>query len=197
MKTMAIHAFASIVAMPAATLPVAGTVENFDYAVGHDGVIGVKTGSDSAALGCWTFAAQRTVDGAIRVVYGTVLGVPATRQGLVEPALAAGTALASAVPGTVRLMTVLPAGSVVGELTAPWREEPVPIVTTRALTGLVMSGTRIAFRPGLRRLAGSAIRRGEQIGTLTASGITGTSSTGLAAARSAAGPSITWRLSRL
>ena len=34
---MAIPAFADIVAMPAATLPVAGTVENFDYDVGHDG----------------------------------------------------------------------------------------------------------------------------------------------------------------
>jgi serine-type D-Ala-D-Ala carboxypeptidase (penicillin-binding protein 5/6) len=197
MKAMAIPTFASVVAMPAATLPVAGTVENFDYDVGHDGVIGVKTGSDSAALGCWTFAARRRVDGASRVVYGTVLGIPATRQGLVEPALAAGRALAGAVPEAVRVSTVLPAGSVVGELTAPWRKEPVPIVTTRALTGVVMSGTRIALHSDLRRLAGASVRRGELVGMLSANGIAGTSSTGLAAASSAAGPGVAWRLSRL
>jgi serine-type D-Ala-D-Ala carboxypeptidase (penicillin-binding protein 5/6) len=196
-KAMAIPAFASIVAMPAAKLPVAGTVENFDYDVGHNGVIGVKTGSDAAALGCWAFAALRSVDGTTRVVYGDVLGVPATRQGLVEPALAAGVAIASAVPKTVRPTTVLPAGSTVGQLTAPWRKDPVPIVTSRALTGLAVSGTPIKLRFDLRRLTSDAVRRGEQIGMLSASGIIGTNSTGLLIARSAAGPSMTWRLSRL
>jgi len=94
-------------------------------------------------------------------------------------------------------MTVLPAGSVVGDVTAPWREEPVPIVTTRALSGLVMAGIRIALSSHLLRLAGSAVRRGEQIGTLSATGITGTSSTGLAAARSGSGAGVAWRLTRL
>lgn len=196
-KAMAIPAFASIVAMPAATLPVAGTVENFDYDVGHNGVIGVKTGSDAAALGCWAFAALRSVEGATRVVYGTVLGVPATRHGLVEPALAAGLAIASAAPSTVRPTTVLPAGSVVGQLTAPWLKVPVPIVTSRALTGLTMSGTFITFHSDLRRLISDAVRRGEQIGMLSTSGIIGTNSTSFLVARSAAGPSMTWRLGRL
>jgi serine-type D-Ala-D-Ala carboxypeptidase (penicillin-binding protein 5/6) len=196
-KAMAIPAFASIVAMPTATLPVAGTVRNFDYDVGRGGVIGIKTGSDSAALGCWAFADQRIVGGVIRVVYGTVLGVPATREGLVEPALAAGIAIASAVPRTVRQVTVLPAGSVIGQVTAPWRASPVPIVTSRALTGLTVSGAPVKFRFDTRRLTSDSVSRGEQIGTLSASGIIGTNSTRLVIARSAAGPSMTWRVSRL
>jgi hypothetical protein len=84
-----------------------------------------------------------------RILDGTVLGIPAARQGLVEPALAAGEALASTVPGAAQLVTVLLAGSVVGELAAPWRKDPVPVVTSRALTGLVISGTSIAFRADL------------------------------------------------
>ena len=66
--------------MPAATFPVGGTVQNYDYDVGHDGIIGVKTGSDAAALGCWAFAATRSVAGTTQTVYGVVLGIPAHAQ---------------------------------------------------------------------------------------------------------------------
>jgi D-alanyl-D-alanine carboxypeptidase (penicillin-binding protein 5/6) len=196
-RAMAIPAFASIVAMPAADLPVAGTVENFDYDLGRGGVIGVKTGSDSAALGCWAFAARRTVGGTSRVVYGTVLGVPATREGLVEPALGAGMALVGSVSAIVRRVTVLPAGAVVGQLTAPWRASPVPIITSRALTGLTMPGVPVKLHFAPRRLSGNSDSRGELAGTLSATGIAGVSSTNLLVARSAAGPSMTWRVSRL
>jgi D-alanyl-D-alanine carboxypeptidase (penicillin-binding protein 5/6) len=70
---------ASTVSTARDQLPVAGTVENFNYDVGHDG-IGVKTGSDSAALGCWAFAARRTIAGTERTVYGVVLGIPGRRR---------------------------------------------------------------------------------------------------------------------
>ena len=95
-KAMAIPTFAGIVAMQSATFPVAGTVQNYDYDVGHDGIIGIKTGSDTAAKGCWSFAATRTVAGSKQIVYGVVMGIPADATGLVEPALSAGTALADA-----------------------------------------------------------------------------------------------------
>ena len=72
MRAMALPAFASIVAMPEVTFPVGGTVQNYDYDIGHDGVIGIKTGSDSEALGCWAFAATRTVAGTARTVYGVI-----------------------------------------------------------------------------------------------------------------------------
>ena len=37
--------FASIVATPSVTLPVAGTMHNTDTLLGHNGFVGVKTGS--------------------------------------------------------------------------------------------------------------------------------------------------------
>ncbi len=94
--------FAAIVALPSATFPMAGTVVNFNHDVGHYGIVGVKTGSDSQAQGCWAFAAARTVAGAPHAVFGVVLGIEGTSAGLIVPALAAGLALADAVPDTVR-----------------------------------------------------------------------------------------------
>jgi hypothetical protein len=95
------------------------------------------------------------------------------------------------------MSTVLPAGSVVGELSAPWRGKPVPVVTSRAPAGLVLSGTSIALRSYTCRLPGGAFCRGEQIGTLSTGDVTGTRSTSLVVGQPTAGPSIVRRLSRL
>jgi D-alanyl-D-alanine carboxypeptidase (penicillin-binding protein 5/6) len=194
---MSVPAFAAIVALPTVTLPVAGQVENYDYDVGHDGFIGVKTGSDSAALGCWAFAALRTVGGVQRTIYGVVLGVAATARGLVEPALAAGQQLVSSVAQALRPLTLLPAGTVVGQVTAPWRNTPVPVVTSRPITGLVTPGTRVTFRANLKKPAGGAVVRGERVGALTASGMLNAGSVPLVTAGPAAGPGLSWQLTRV
>src|SRR5205814_7710540 len=47
-RAMRVPVFAGIVATPSATLPVAGTVHNTNTLLGHDGFVGVKTGSDDA-----------------------------------------------------------------------------------------------------------------------------------------------------
>ena len=132
MRAMALPAFASIVAMPEVTFPVGGTIQNYDYDIGHDGVIGIKTGSDSQSLGCWAFAATRTVAGTARTVYGVILGVPGTSLGLVEPTLDAGVALADAMPATVRAVSVVSIGAVVGDVDAPWRHSQVPVIAERS-----------------------------------------------------------------
>ncbi len=196
-KAMAIPTFATIVAMQAATLPVAGTVQNYDYDVGHNGIIGIKTGSDTTALGCWSFAATRTVAGTKQVVYGVVMGIPADATGLIEPALSAGTALANAIPGSVHSGTVVPAGTVVGRVTAPWRSQPVPVVTTRTVSGLVANGTTVALHVHLVEPPGRTVTKGQRLGTLNAQGVDGTKSTALVAGASGSGPTLGWRLTRL
>jgi len=79
-RAMALPTFAAIVAMPAATLPVAGSVTNTDTLLGHDGFVGVKTGSDNAAGGCFAFQAVRTVNGKQTTITGVVLGQPGSNQ---------------------------------------------------------------------------------------------------------------------
>jgi D-alanyl-D-alanine carboxypeptidase (penicillin-binding protein 5/6) len=73
---MRLRVFASIVATPSATLPVAGTVHNTNRLLGHDGFVGVKTGSDGAAGGCFAFRVIRWIDGKRTTITGVVLGQP-------------------------------------------------------------------------------------------------------------------------
>jgi D-alanyl-D-alanine carboxypeptidase (penicillin-binding protein 5/6) len=77
---MRLPAFAAIVATPSAWLPVAGIVHNTDGLLGHDGFVGVKTGSDDAAGGCFAFRAVRRVDGRETAITGVVLGQPGEDQ---------------------------------------------------------------------------------------------------------------------
>jgi D-alanyl-D-alanine carboxypeptidase (penicillin-binding protein 5/6) len=79
-RAMRLPVFASIVATPSATLPVAGTVHNTNTLLGHDGFVGVKTGSDSAASGCFAFRAIRRIDGKRTTITGVVLGQPGRDQ---------------------------------------------------------------------------------------------------------------------
>jgi serine-type D-Ala-D-Ala carboxypeptidase (penicillin-binding protein 5/6) len=80
LRAMRLRAFAHIVAMPSATLPVAGTVRNTDTLLGHDGFVGVKTGSDDAAGGCFAFRAIRVIHGRRTAITGVVLGQPGDDQ---------------------------------------------------------------------------------------------------------------------
>jgi D-alanyl-D-alanine carboxypeptidase (penicillin-binding protein 5/6) len=94
---MSLPVFASIVATPTATLPVAGTVHNTDTLVGHDGFVGVKTGSDAAAGGCFAFRARRWIAGRRTTITGVVLGQPGHDR--IAAGLAAADALVDLVAG--------------------------------------------------------------------------------------------------
>ena len=89
-RAMRLPVFASIVATPSATLPVAGTVHNTNRLLGHHGFVGVKTGSTAAAGGCFAFRAIRWIDGKRTTITGVVLGQPGRDQ------IAAGLAAADA-----------------------------------------------------------------------------------------------------
>ena len=73
---MRLPVFARIVAIPTVTLPVAGTVQNTNALLGRGGFVGVKTGSDAAAGGCFAFRAIRSVAGKRTTITGVVLGQP-------------------------------------------------------------------------------------------------------------------------
>jgi D-alanyl-D-alanine carboxypeptidase (penicillin-binding protein 5/6) len=79
-RAMRLPMFASIVATKSATVPVAGTVHNTNILLGHDGFVGVKTGSDDAAGSCFAFRAVRWIDGKRTTITGVVLGQPGDDQ---------------------------------------------------------------------------------------------------------------------
>ncbi len=66
--------FASMVATASYRLPVAGSVHNTDSLLGRDGFVGMKTGSDNGAGGCFMFATYQVVDRRVVLMTGVVLG---------------------------------------------------------------------------------------------------------------------------
>jgi D-alanyl-D-alanine carboxypeptidase (penicillin-binding protein 5/6) len=197
-KAMAIPAFAQIVGLRSAVIPVAGTITNFNYDVGRGGVIGVKTGSDSAARGCWAFAAQRTVGGTQHVVYGVVLGASAggstATPALVNAALTAGVSLADQAPTVIRKVTVLPAGTVVARIWVPWSKTSVAVVTANDITGLEGPGTSASVHVSASAPT-SSFTAGQRVGEAWITGLSGASgAVNLVVEAGSGTPSLTWRL---
>ena len=94
---MRLPVFASIVATPTATLPVAGTVRNTNTLLGRNGFVGVKTGSTAAAGSCFAFRAIRWIDGTRTTITGVVLGQPG--QDRIAAGLAAADAIVDRIAG--------------------------------------------------------------------------------------------------
>jgi D-alanyl-D-alanine carboxypeptidase (penicillin-binding protein 5/6) len=105
-RAMRLPVFASIVATTSAWLPVAGTVHNTNTLLGHDGFVGVKTGSTSAAGGCFAFRAIRWIDGKRTTITGVVLGQPGHNQ--VAAGLAAADAMVDRIAGRTPHRTLAP-----------------------------------------------------------------------------------------
>jgi serine-type D-Ala-D-Ala carboxypeptidase (penicillin-binding protein 5/6) len=99
-RAMRLAVFASIVATPSTTLPVAGTVHNTNMLLGHNGFVGVKTGSTAAAGGCFAFRAIRWIDGERTTITGVVLGQPGHDQ--IAAGLAAADAMVDRIAGPSR-----------------------------------------------------------------------------------------------
>jgi serine-type D-Ala-D-Ala carboxypeptidase (penicillin-binding protein 5/6) len=96
-RAMGLAVFANIVAEASATLPVAGTVHNTNTLLARNGFVGVKTGSDKAAGGCFAFRAIRLVHGKRTTITGVVLGQPG--HDLIAAGLAAADAMVDHIAG--------------------------------------------------------------------------------------------------
>ncbi len=214
---------AQIVGKASVTLPVAGTVQNNDSLVGKGGFIGIKTGSDSQAEGCFAFADRRAVAGQTLTIFGVVIGQGNVTEGsVIQASLRASKALANSVAANLAFKVVVPSGTVV-LLASAADGAQVNVVTTKALTALGWGGLPerviVSLRwPGndLRAgqvLASAKIANPSATGPSAASPMPGTPS---AAAPSApmpvavasdsvdasataamAGPGVGWRLSHL
>lgn len=67
---------ADIVSQETANLPVASSVNNVNWLLGSDGVIGIKTGNTDVAGGCFLFAAKRIVNGQNIKLVGALMQAP-------------------------------------------------------------------------------------------------------------------------
>jgi serine-type D-Ala-D-Ala carboxypeptidase (penicillin-binding protein 5/6) len=75
-------------------------VHNTNKLLGYNGFVGVKTGSDDAAGGCFAFRAIRWIDGKRTTITGVVLGQPGHDK--IAAGLAAADAMVDRIAGHSR-----------------------------------------------------------------------------------------------
>ena len=180
-----------IVAKPQANLPIVGVTYNIDYNVGHNGFVGIATGS-MASGGNLVFAASGPT-GSKDLIVGAVLGQPGT-QPLIA-ALSEGSKLVDAarkIPVTVRMLT---SGQAVALISAPGMS-PVPVRATQSVSLLAWPGLRVTYSAKFSKL-GHTVAKGAKVGTMTVSIGNQAQTVPLVATKTIRGPSITWRLTRL
>ena len=138
---MAIPAFKGIVAQPQATLPVGGVVYNTDYILGHDGIIGIKTGSMSQVGANFVFATEPKVNGKKVLLIGCIMAQHGQQP--LMTALHGGAALAAQAAGNLQQMILVKEGAQVGALSSAWGQTAA-IAATKGVTAIVWPGLTVA-----------------------------------------------------
>ena len=188
-------AFADVVAQPQVDLPLAGTVYNVNYAIGQDGITGIKTGTTPQAGAVYLFSGTTQLEGRNLVVVGVVQG-----QSALPDALNAGRALLKAAKAAIRVQTVMGMGTVIGHYHVPWQGD-VKVFTKQALQLALLRGSPVRYELKGRRITGAA-PAGSEAGSLQ---VTVADAPGLvpmqrqiplATASDVTDPSPLWRLTR-
>lgn len=127
---MKLPAFRAIVDMPQINWPNdSQLIYNYNYLVGHYGIVGVKTGSTLQSGGCYIFAAPRpTGANGSSLVYGAVLGQQGTlTASQLQASLTDGVNLLNQTPHIVKSYPWIHKGQVVGSLSVPW-SHAIPLI---------------------------------------------------------------------
>jgi D-alanyl-D-alanine carboxypeptidase (penicillin-binding protein 5/6) len=167
------------------TLPIAGTVANYDTILGQNGITGLKTGNNDADPGAFLFTANATVGGKTIPLTGSVMGASD-----LSSALAQSSQLAASLRAGFEPVVIAQNGQTVGKLTAAWGAS-ANITATSDLQVVRWKGTPVSINHQLN----PKLRHGT-IGELTASAGQPKADTKLLLQHDLAGPSFWWRLTR-
>lgn len=176
---------AGIVRTPVVDLPGAGQVVNTNALLTDPAVIGLKTGSLDAFSNLLAAKEQPVGDTTLRV-YAVVLGQPdhATRD-------AETARLLSAVSAEASVPTVLPSGTIVGTVTTEWGAT-AQVVTTSDLSLLLWNAQTAPVASDLS--LGDARAADAEVGTVSATGPLGASTTSAGLTVDIPDPDAWWRL---
>ena len=148
-------------------IPMASVVYNLNFDLGQDGIIGIKSGSDSSAQGCFLVAAEQNIGGKEVTVVGAVLGQPGGALGPNTAGVDAGDALVKSVFAGLHSYTVFTLGQKVGEVQAPWGGS-APVTVAQPVNVVAWPGLTVALSARLHADKG-ALPSGAGVGTLHAS----------------------------
>ena len=190
---MQIPAFRHIVRMPQANLPVAGTVYNVDYALGTDGIIGVKTGSTPHDGGSFVFAAYKTIDGQRVLILGSVLA-----QGGISPlttALTQGETLIQDASQSVTTVKVAITGDPGAQILPLW-SHPVTATMAKTVSFVGWPGMNVHLNVSAKNL-GTELKPGAIVGNVEVSAGTQSAIIPLISEQGISPAPYSWRLKRL
>jgi serine-type D-Ala-D-Ala carboxypeptidase (penicillin-binding protein 5/6) len=191
--SLSIPVLRQMVSLAQASVPMTAAYNpNFD--LGQDGIIGIKTGSDSSAQGCYLVAAQQTIGGKEVTVVGAVLGQPGGELGPNAAGVDAGDALVRSVFAALHSFTIFTPGQKVGEVHAAWGSaasvtvsQPVSVIGWPGLEATIDVRTRHVGYP---------LSSGATVGMLRAGVGRMTAQVELRTASALSGPGAWWRLTR-
>ncbi|HZK53461.1 MAG TPA: D-alanyl-D-alanine carboxypeptidase [Desulfosporosinus sp.] len=185
--------FREIVAMPQATLPVAGTVYNVNGLLGSHGIVGIKTGSTTKAGGNFVSATPITVGDETHYILGAVFG-----QKSVEP-------LKSALDESVNLLDqartqfkafpVTQPSSGFGQITTAWGTKS-DLKTTQAIQVFGYPGMEVKYSIKLIKTE-LPISPNTKVATLTIQAGQETQTIPLQNVQPIKPPSLLWKLLRI
>lgn len=165
-KAMANPIISAVVAMPSVTLPgVPKPMPTYNFALFEDGIVGIKTGSDGPAGGCFLFAANVKVNGTTKLAYGAVLGQQNAKSSL-DQALKVGVNLLKALHGVLNGVALVHAGQELGNLKSP-DGSSTPVLSSTTVTLIGAPGTPVTTTFHLRHFKpGAPIPAGSSVGTM-------------------------------
>ena len=186
--------FRQIVGLPVVTLPVAGRQYNVDALVGTDGIVGIKTGTTSAAGGCFVFAARVRAGRGYVTVFGAIFDQSpgSSTDGMLDAVFAATRSLLASGRRVVGDRPVVARGSTLATVTTPW-SGPIALRAARSVRALGWTGLPVVTVVPGRRLPRS-IAAGGVVATATVTVGPHRFTVPLVAAVPIDGPSVGWRL---
>ncbi|WP_150134539.1 D-alanyl-D-alanine carboxypeptidase [Streptomyces hyaluromycini] len=143
---------------------------NWNQLVGHNDVVGIKTGTTTSALGNLVFAAKKTVGGETRTIIGAVLRQPASAasdNSILTAALNGGDKLIRAAQAALKPAKIFVKGEVVGYVD-DGLGGLTPVVATQDVTAVGWSKlkVKVSFQAEAGGVPHSA-KAGTKVGTLT------------------------------
>jgi D-alanyl-D-alanine carboxypeptidase len=146
---------------------------NWNRLVGYNGVVGIKTGTTTAAGGNLVFAAVKKVGGQTRTIVGAVLGQGpgGSDNTILSGALDASDKLIRAAQGSLESATILKKGTVVGAVDDGLGGR-TPVVITKDVKAVGWAGLTVKLRFAADDLPHTA-KAGTEVGSLTVGDGTG------------------------
>lgn len=184
--------FQAIVAMPQATLPVAGTVYNVDSMLGKHGVVGIKTGSTSVAGGCFVSATPVIVGNEKHFIIAAVLGQKTVRS--LQSALDANVQILDQVRSEFKLYPLTQPAAGFGQITSAWHTNS-DLKATRPEQIFGYPGMKVTFSIELLNTQ-LPVLSGANAATLSLHSGQGVKTVPLQSVQQIEPPSLLWRLLR-